>query len=266
MENFPELSQADYLPHERLFSRHYSSNVCLSENYSPTRRTVKPSKPSARRLRGMLLVLGAGFFVAAAPAGGEPVVVRCPVVLITRTPLGEAKVGFPSGTSLEACGSMDGWIQVRRGPFSGWVELKDTDRAPEPGAALPSARAGGPSALREPTPPQALPDELLAGIATYRAVLASVGLDLSGPATILVSVLASLAGLASLAWLRARRKCRATAAPGSAGVPPASSGTAGQPAASTTIPCPHCGAVLPLDSLVAGRTECPSCKGAFICE
>ncbi len=214
----------------------------------------------------MLFVLGTGFFVAAAPAGGEPVVVRCPVVLITRTPLGEAKVGFPSGTSLEACGSTDGWIRVRRGPFSGWVELKDTDRAPEPVEALPPAPAVGPSALREPTPPQAQPDKLLAGIATYRAVLASVGLDLSGPAKILVSVLAVLAGLASLAWLRVRRKCQVTAMHGSAGVPLASSGTAGQLAALTAILCPHCGAVLPLDSLVAGRTECPSCKGAFICE
>jgi hypothetical protein len=216
---------------------------------------VKSSPPIVRRLQGIFGALAAGIFLAAAPADDGPVVVHRPVVLTTRTPLGEAQVGFPSGTSLEACGSADGWIRVRRGPFSGWVELKDTDRNPVP--VETPVPAAVPSSTPAPAPPEAVPGGLPAALENYRALLASVGLDLSAPAAFLVAILAFLAGLATLGWLRARRPVPAPA-PAPAPVPASSSGQ--------TIPCPHCGAVLPVDSLRPGRMECASCKGAFVCE
>ena len=216
---------------------------------------------------------------AGTPQG--PMESAVPVVLTTRTPLGEARIEIPAGTPIETFEADGDWVSVHQGPFSGWVALKDTSLnpapTPEPASTPPPVEPGSSDSSRgaetaekngfrgEPSPP---PDHVRAGV-TVIPVFTSPFVP-APPSLPLYWALAFLAVTSTLAWMLLRRKCdqltselkklRAEKPLPAATIPGPSDKS------SPFFPCPLCRANLLIDSLKIGRNTCPSCAQAFICE
>ena len=223
----------------------------------------------------------AGFLAVALPTGSAQttpasIVADVPVTLITRTPLGEARIEIPAGTAIESYDVAGDWVSVRKGPFSGWVALKETSLTPRPTPEPSPEPTASPSPATPPPTPQSLPARASDAVVPPGAAPPSCP---SGPGYPLTSVLAFIAVAAALAWLSLRRRCASlsseleklraekTAASGAPVIsPPEKSRKTSLSDPDTPVSCPQCGIPLPADSLKFGRNSCPSCEGSFVCE
>ena len=223
----------------------------------------------------------AGFLATALPVGRAQttpgsIVAGVPVTLITRTPLGEARIEIPAGTAIESYDVSGDWVRVRKGPFSGWVSFKETSLAPQPTPEPSPELTASPSPTTPHSTPQSIPDRPADAVVTTGAGPPSCP---SGPGYPLTGVLAVIATAASLAWLSLRRRCASlsseleklrpakTPAPEAPAIStPEKSGTTPLPDPGSPVPCPLCGVPMPADSLKFGRNSCPSCEGSFLCE
>ena len=193
-----------------------------------------------------------------------PMEAAVPVVLTTRTPLGEARIDIPAGTPIETFEADGDWVRVRQGPFSGWVALKDTSLNPTP---TPTPE---PASTPPPAEPSPSPENVRSGVTSISASALDSPFVLPPPAVPLHWALAFLAVTSTLAWMFLRRKCallaselkklRAEKPPAAVTIPVPSA----KP--SPLFPCPLCRADLQVDSLTVGRNTCPACAETFICE
>ena len=224
---------------------------------------------------GIIAVASASALVQAASGPMKAVV---PVSLSTRTPLGEARIEIPAGTPMETFEAEGDWVRVRKGPFSGWVALKDTSLNPPSALAPQVTPQAAPQATPEPTstPAQAEPSP-----EKVRAA-ASADVPIAAPAAspssegVLFRMFFFLALAFTMAWLLLlRRKCAALASEleklraEKSAVPISAPDPAKKPPTADpvqTIPCPLCGEILTIDSLTRGRNACPACAGTFIGE
>jgi len=227
--------------------------------------------------------IAAGIFAVACAsalvqAATGPMKADVPVSLSTRTPLGEARIEIPAGTPMETFEAEGDWVRVRKGPFSGWVALKDTSLNPPATPAPQATPQATPQIDPKPTstPAQAGPSPEK-GPAT-----AIADVPIAAPAAppssggVLFRIVFFLALASAIAWLLLlRRKCTALAseleklrAEKSTGPVSAPDPVKKPPAADPvqTIPCPLCGEILTIDSLTRGRNACPACAGTFIGE
>ena len=193
-----------------------------------------------------------------------PMKAAVPVILTTRTPLGEAQVDIPAGTPIETFEADGDWVRVRQGPFSGWVARKDTSLNPAP--TPPPAPSSTPPRIA----PAPSPENVCAAAAGLTVSKPGSPFVLPPPAALLHGALAFLAATSTFAWMSLRRKCaslaseveklRAEKTAPAAAVP----GPATEPA--PLFPCPLCKGDLQGDSLKVGSNTCPSCAGTFICK
>lgn len=82
-----------------------------------------------------------------------PPVTRTPVILTTRTPLGDARIELPAGSPLDSNLVSDQKVFISRPPFSGWIPVKDTTLVPDPKPASPQPPSE--AARSTPLPAQA---------------------------------------------------------------------------------------------------------------
>ena len=106
------------------------------------------------------LLPGLVMLVATAPAPADaPVmpVTKIPVVLTTRTPLGDARIELPAGSQVDSNLVSDQKVFISRPPFSAWVPVKDTTLLTDPKTTPPQPPT---EASKPATPPvQALPSK-----------------------------------------------------------------------------------------------------------
>lgn len=69
---------------------------------------------------------------ASAQSGSGSLKTRNPVILSMQTPIGEAHIEIPAGTAFEQATIANGWVQLERGPFIGWVRAEETTLVERP--------------------------------------------------------------------------------------------------------------------------------------
>jgi hypothetical protein len=193
----------------------------------------------------------------------EPPTAAGEILLGTKTPLGEAIIAIPTGSTVGDFVEDGEMILIRRGPFH---------------ARVPRAQLVFP--VREPDPetspaPEVAPAQEVApdhNLQTAVAPRASAGAALwpweegwSGDwqslwpaAAVLLLGLYSLAVTAAL--LRRRRRDAVVALPTVRTVHAVVTNEG------RSIACPLCGKDIVVDDLQGGRNTCPACRGSFICE
>jgi len=184
------------------------------------------------------------------------------IALTTKTPLGDATIDIPAGTTLTNFEVQGDRVKVWQGPFV---------------ASVPMASLQKPAPQSTPTPtptPQATPVPG-ASTAPPSSALEETNAALRGvpswllPAT--VGALATYALLATAALVRARRRHSAPqTAPGQPPVVILPPKTLPSPAVvadgGRAIACPICGKNIPLHKVAKGPNHCPDCGGKFVGE
>ena len=221
----------------------------------------------------------AGFLAAALSAESAqttpgPIVVSVPVTLSTRTPLGEARIEIPAGAAIESYDVSGDWVRLRKGPFSGWVALRDTSLAPRPTSQPSPEPSASPLPANPPRSPDSIPTRQADAVVCPTSVSSS---SPTAPGYPLTGALAFLAAAAVLAWLSLRRRCaslsseleklQAQKPPDAPAISaPEKPQKTSLPDPGSPVPCPLCGVPLPADSFKLGRNSCPTCAGSFVCE
>lgn len=226
-----------------------------------------PPREVAVFLRAAMLALCCGTCLAQQPPTPAPAnfVTAEAIVLTTKTPLGDATINLPAGTTLTNFELQGDRVKIWQGPFVASIPVSDLPKptpqpTPTPTPAkeetpMPEAASPPPRTVSGPTNASALgmPPWLLPAV---------------------VGALATYALLATAALIRARRR---TSPPrtvcGPAGQPPVvtlPSKTTPSPAVVSdggrAIACPLCGKNIPLEKVSKGRNHCPACGGKFVGE
>ncbi|MGA0094144.1 MAG: hypothetical protein ACO3J2_07620 [Chthoniobacterales bacterium] len=191
------------------------------------------------------------------------------IVLSATTPLGEASLTIPAGTTItnnyEVLGEQ---VRIWQGPFVATVALVDVKPVATPTPAPTPEPTPTPTPPPSPTPTP----ETRAGIPMVLAELPAW----AQPAA--VGALAAYALLVTIALWRLRR--RPAQRPAVTPEPVRTAGrapvvelpTKAKPAAAVladsgrAIACPLCRGTIPLEKVAKGRNICPSCQGAFVGE
>ena len=87
-----------------------------------------------RVLRSAALVFCVLFLLpkASAQSASGSLKTRNSVILSMQTPIGEAHIEIPAGTAFEQASITNGWVQLERGPFTGWVRVEETTLVERP--------------------------------------------------------------------------------------------------------------------------------------
>lgn len=202
------------------------------------------------------------------------------IMLRATTPLGPAGVEIEAGTILTNYEIQGDQVKIWRGPFFATVDLAGVQPVPPPPTPEPSATptplplasnipAATATAPESPATPAAPSTPEATPPANFAAGLERLPWWIPQAAA---AVLAIYALFSTLALLRARRRA-ATVTPTKTEKPPVI--TVPKPGAAkpavvsdggNAIACPLCHAKIPLEKLLPGRNDCPSCRGRFICE
>jgi len=82
-------------------------------------------------------------------------VTRTPVILTTRTPLGDARIELPAGSQVDSNLVSDQKVFISRPPFSAWIPVKDTTLVTDPKATP----AQTPAEVSKPAPAPPTPNK-----------------------------------------------------------------------------------------------------------
>ncbi len=230
---------------------------------------MKSTAPNNFPHRWFPSALFAGFslLVLSVRAENVALIVQTPVLLLTHTPLGEARIALPPGTPIETYEIEGDWARVHRGPFSGWVALTNTSLAPAPEPAstpVPSSSPLPAPAIEEKAPACPLAED-------PESHALSLGDLRPWPIIALPAGLSCYALVATICWLRLRKRCSAlesdiarlkkdAPAPAPA-ISMRADGEEMPQQTASTIACPLCQAPLEVSSLSIGRMTCSSFKG-----
>ena len=223
-----------------------------------------------------LMLITAPLLHSASPAGASPqdpgdqapVTVREPVLLSTKTPLGDAAVRIPTGTQISVAETKDDWVLVRKPPFSAWIKISQTSLAPARTESPLPAPTASPTLSSIPLPapsatpvadgrdvrfrlPEWIPSSLVIPGFPWHLLFLAYG----GFATLLILILLVL-------FLRLRGSDRVVIRPPQ----PVVSLEAKTPPLPGFVECPLCRAPMLIESLSVGENHCPTCSGKFDCE
>ncbi|MEY4299603.1 MAG: hypothetical protein RIR25_839 [Verrucomicrobiota bacterium] len=240
------------------------------------------NRVSSYRAMSALVFLAVMAATHVCPGQSNNLVAVDPIILRTKTPLGDASIILPAGAPLKTFEVQGENIKVWQGPFTAVVpragavappaETATPENAPTSAQAI-AASAPPPLPVATMPPPPAAPAPRTATAADAASSLLQV-LTMENwktwamPAA--VGALAAYALFSTVAWIGLRRRKSAPAA-GAAHLPviimpkktaqPAEVKEGGR-----AIACPLCSTGIPFEKLTGGRNACPSCHGDFVCE
>jgi hypothetical protein len=193
----------------------------------------------------------------------EPPTAAGEILLGTKTPLGEATIAIPAGSTVGDYAEEGEMIIIRRGPFHARVPraelvfpVREPDPEPSPTPEVVAAEVVAPD--QNPQTAFAPPTSAGAALWPWEEGWSGDWQRLWPAAAVLLLGIYSLAVTAAL--LRRRRRDAVVALPAVRTVHAVVTNEG------RSIACPLCGKDIVVDDLKGGRNTCPACRGSFICE